>query len=103
MGGSKVFARLESSAGAAQPFAVEQMRAGELHPHPRAAEMVDRFAIEGLGVIALTQERTRASLDAESPLSATRASRRHQPLESVGRHFRASTSDGGLNQLGEDQ
>ncbi len=42
---------------AAQPFAVEQVGAGELRTEPGAAEPVNRFAIEALGDFSLAHER----------------------------------------------
>ena len=62
-----------AAALAAQPFAVEQVRAGELHADAGAAEPVDRLAVEALGGLALAEQRPRAGLDPERPVGAAGA------------------------------
>ena len=49
VGGAQLLARVQAAALAAQPFAVEQMGAGELHADAGAAEPLDRLAVEALG------------------------------------------------------
>ena len=67
VGGAQLRARVDAAILAAQPLAVEQVRAGELGTQPRAAEPLDRLAIEPLGGLALAQQRARARRDARAP------------------------------------
>ena len=46
VGGAQLLARVDAPALAAQPLAVEQVRAGELRPQPGPAEPVDRLAVQ---------------------------------------------------------
>src|SRR6185503_8305680 len=47
--GSKLIARIDAAAFAAQPLAVEQVRPGQLGPERRATEPGDRLDVETLG------------------------------------------------------
>ena len=47
--GAQLLAGVEAAALAAQPLAVEEMRAGQLGAHAGAAEPVDRLAVQALG------------------------------------------------------
>ena len=49
VGGAELLARVDPATLAAQPLAVEQVRAGELGPQPGAAQPLDRLAIQALG------------------------------------------------------
>ena len=64
---SQLGARVDAAVLAAQPLAVEEVRARELGPHARAPEALDRLAERALGVIALAQQRPRARLDRRAP------------------------------------
>lgn len=53
---------------AAQPFPVQQVGPGEIHPHPRAAEPFDRLTVQGVGDLPFAHQSTDAGRGAESPL-----------------------------------
>jgi hypothetical protein len=53
--GAQLLAGLDAPVCAAQPLAVEQMGAREFHPQAGAGEPVDRFTVEGVGVLALAE------------------------------------------------
>ena len=65
-------ARVDAAVLAAQPLAVEQVRAGELGTQPGPAEPLDRLAVQALGGLAVAQQRPRARLDPERPVGAAR-------------------------------
>jgi hypothetical protein len=73
---AQLLAGVQPPALAAQPLAVEQMRAGELHAHAGAPEPLDRLAVK---VLAVGQQRARARLDPQRPLSAARAGGFREP------------------------
>ena len=56
-------ARVQAAALAAQPFAVEQVGAGELSAYAGALEPLDRLTVERLGGLAVGQQCSRARLD----------------------------------------
>jgi hypothetical protein len=58
VGGAQLLARVEALAFAAQPFAVEEVGAGECNADAGAAEPVDRLAVEALGGLAVAQQRS---------------------------------------------
>src|SRR5262249_29153902 len=84
-----------------QPLAVEQLRAGELGAETRAREAIDSLLIVGLGDVALTEERARASLDPERPVRPRGSRCLGQPTERGGRDVRLPEPDARLDQLGE--
>ena len=86
--GAQLLARVHAPALAAQPFAVEQVGARELGADARAAEPLDRLAVEALGVVAVAQQRARARLDPQRPVGAARPRRLREPLERGGRRAR---------------
>ncbi len=47
---------VEAPAFTAEPFAIEEMRPGELHADPRASESFDRLSIEALSDIVVAEE-----------------------------------------------
>ena len=49
MGGAQLLTRIDAPALAAQPLAIEQMRAGEFGTEPGTAQPIDRFSIEVVG------------------------------------------------------
>ena len=51
----ELFARIHAAALASQPLAVEQVGPGELGPHPRVAEPLDRLTVETIRSVALAQ------------------------------------------------
>src|SRR5262249_32901948 len=52
---AKRSARLRSAPLAAQPFAVNKMRPGEVRLDSRASQPLDRLEVEGLRVVAVTE------------------------------------------------
>jgi hypothetical protein len=54
--GAQLLAGIGAPVLAAQPVAVEQMSAGEVHPGVGAAEAVDRLAVQVLGGLALARQ-----------------------------------------------
>ena len=72
MRGAQLLACVDAPVLTTQPLAVEQTGAGELAAEARAAEPLDRLAVEPLRGIALAQQRPRARLDAERPVGAAR-------------------------------
>src|SRR4051794_21748955 len=68
---AQLLTRVNAAALAAQPFAVEEMRASEFDAHMGAAESLDGLAVKALGGIALAEQRSRARFDSQRPLSAT--------------------------------
>jgi hypothetical protein len=53
VGGAQLCARIDPAALPAQPFAVQQVRAGEVCSDTGAAKSVDGLAIEALGGVAV--------------------------------------------------
>src|SRR5437879_13863847 len=85
---AQLLASVDPAALAAQPFAVEEVSAGELHPDASPGEPLDRLAIEPLGGLAIAKERSRARLDAERPVRSTGSSVGPEPPNGVGRRLR---------------
>ena len=75
---------------AAQPLAIEQMRAGELRTQPGARQSLDRLAVQALGALTLADECAAAGFDAQCPIGAGRRCDRHHALERGGRELGAS-------------
>ena len=88
---AELLARVDPAALAAQPFAVEQVSARELRPQPRAAQPLDRLAIEGRGSLALAQQRAGAGLDAERPVGGRDGGGRGDPFERARARARGSS------------
>jgi hypothetical protein len=55
--GAQLLARVTAAALAAQPLAVEQVRAGQLRADPGAAEPLDRLEIPALGAGVVAEQR----------------------------------------------
>src|SRR4051812_8635756 len=70
VGGTEVLARVYPSVLAPEPFAVEQMGAGEFDSDPSALEPFDRLAVVALRVIALAHQRPSTREDPEGPIRA---------------------------------
>ena len=77
---------------AAQPLAVEQVRAGEVGPEAGAAKPVDRLAIAALGVLAVAEQRPGTRVDSLPPVGAGRCWSPGQPAERVRRPARSARS-----------
>ncbi len=75
------------------------MGARELHPHPGPLERLNRLAIKRLGGLAFAQQRPRARLDPERPISATGRGRLRKLTEGIGRELRLAAAGGRLDQL----
>ena len=86
---------------AAQPLAVEQVRAGELGPQLGAAEPADRLPVQTLGRLALAQQRTGTRLDAQPEVGSAGLSDVRKPFERPGGEARVPGASGGLDQLGQ--
>src|SRR3954447_17252669 len=61
--GSKLLARVDAPVLATQPFAVGELRAGEVDHATAACEALARLAVEGLHVASAAHQRARAGLD----------------------------------------
>src|SRR3954465_12277244 len=81
---AQLLPRVEPAALPTQPFAVQEVSAGELHPDASPGEPLDRLAIEPLGGLAIANERPRAPLDAERPVRSTGSSVGREPPQGVG-------------------
>ena len=55
--GAELLACLHPAALAAQPFAVDEVRTGELDAHTGVAKAADRFAVEGVGGASVADQR----------------------------------------------
>jgi len=66
---------------AAQPLAIEQMGAGELHADAGPAQVRDRFAVAALGGVALAEQGVDAGFDPQRPVGACRPRAFGQPPE----------------------
>ena len=64
---AELLAGVDAAIGAPEPFAVEELAAGDLRPESRAPQAVDRLAVQGLGVVALRQQGARAGVEAACP------------------------------------
>src|SRR5579859_3184828 len=62
--GPQLLSRLTSTALAAQPLAVEQVRPGQLCADPGPAQPLDRFPVTALGVLALAEQCADLGFDA---------------------------------------
>jgi hypothetical protein len=56
VGGAKLVACLGTAILAPQPFAVDQMRAGQIHTHAGAAEPLDRLTVQTISGLTLAQQ-----------------------------------------------
>jgi hypothetical protein len=84
--GAQLRPRLGPAALAAQPLAVQQVRAGEFGPKAGAAEPVGRLAVPALGVLAVAEQRAAACVDpcpqSVWPMLVASASRASAPAAS---------------------
>jgi hypothetical protein len=99
VGCAQLLARVASAALAAQPFAVQEMTAGELDVDAGAGEPLDRLAIERLGGFPVAEQRLRAGLDAERPVGATGPGCLRKLAEGIDSELRLAAPNGGLDQL----
>jgi len=96
---SEVLACIDAPSAAAQPFAVQQMRAGKVDGDATMGEALDRLAVEALGDRVVAQQRCAARLDAERPLGPGDLGPLAQALERVGREFGLAAAGSRLDQF----
>ena len=101
VGRAQLLARVDPAILAAQPLAVEEVRAGELRTEPGAPQPLDRLAIQLVGGRPVAQQRPAARLDAERELGAAGLCRLGQPLERVTGELGLPSAHGRLDQLGQ--
>jgi hypothetical protein len=68
VGAAQLFPGLQDTPLAAQPLPVQQMGAAEFDLQRGAAEVVDGFAVAGVGGLTVADQRARAGLDAQCPV-----------------------------------
>jgi hypothetical protein len=101
VGCAQLLARVDPAVLAAQPLAIEKVRAGELWTEAGAPQPLDRLAIQIVSGRPLAQQRLAARFDAERELGAAGLCRLGQSLERVtGEHGLSSARDR-LDQLGQ--
>jgi hypothetical protein len=86
---------------AAQPFAAEQVRAGEFGPEAGAAQSADRLAVAALGVLAVAEQRLGTRVDPLPPVGLADVSRLGQLAERLGGQLGLPGPAGRLDQLGQ--
>src|ERR687889_324174 len=94
-------ARVDASALAPQPLAVEQLRPSQLRTQLGAAQPIDGFAIQAVGGGAVAQQRPGACFDAEGEIVAAGLGRLREPLEGVAGELGVSSARGRLDELGQ--
>ena len=101
VGRAQLLTRVDPAILAAQPLAVEQVRARELGAQPGAAQPLDRLAIQALGARARRSAAPASAPRCQRPLGAGRSRRRRQPLERVARELGVARARRRLDQLGQ--
>src|SRR4051812_40978252 len=91
---AQVLAGLQPTALAAQPFAVLEVGAGELDSDPRAAEPLDRLAVQRVSDVALAHERSAARLKPEGPVGPARTRQRGQAVDGLSCALAITTARG---------
>src|SRR6267378_6841453 len=81
VGGAQLLAGVYAAALAAQPLAIEQVGAGELHADAGTPEARDRLAVEALGDVTLVEQGADAGFDSQRPLGGGYPRAFGQPLE----------------------
>ena len=79
VGCSQLFARVDAPVFAPEPFAVDEVRAGELDADSGAFEPLDRIPVERLGGVSSSDQRLRAREHSEGPVRAGGACAFFQP------------------------
>ena len=77
------------------------MGSGELHADAGPPQPLDRFAIKGLGGLAVANQRSRARLIPQRPVSSGRPCHLAEAPNSLGRECRLSASGSRFNELDE--
>src|SRR5579871_5912840 len=99
MGSAQLLARIQPPVLTAQPFPIEQSCAGELHAY--AGEPVDRLAVQVLRDLTLAQQRPRAGLDPQRPISGTGVCDLRETLEGIGSGPRLAAANSRLDELNQ--
>src|SRR4051794_22211690 len=94
-------ARIDAAAFTAQPLAVDQSGASEVHAAPGAREPFDRLPVQALGHLARGQECARSGLEPQGPVAAADPSVLREPVQRGGGLLRRAGSDGRLDELGQ--
>ena len=81
--GPELRAGVCAAALAAQPFAVEQMGAGEFRAEPGTAQPVDCLAVKAVGGFTVAQQRARACLEAKAVVRAAGLGGFRQPFQRI--------------------
>jgi hypothetical protein len=99
--GPQLHAGVHPAVLAAQPFAVEQVGAGEFRAELGAAQPVDPFAVAALGNFALAEQRAAARLDSQPEVGSTGPGEVRQPCECIASNACIAAACGGFDQLGQ--
>ena len=99
VGGAELDAGVAASSAAAQPLAVEQVRAGEVDGRTAALKLADRLQVRGLGLAGVIKQRLAAGADPERPRRRRCAGPVGQGGERGAGHLPLVAADGGLDQL----
>jgi hypothetical protein len=100
VGDVQLLARVDAAVFAAQPLAVQEVRAGQIRALLGAPEPADRLAVPALGRIVAAQQGPRARLDAQPEIGSAGLSRGRQPVQRVRRQRGLTRTDRGFDQLG---
>ena len=84
-----------------QPLAVEQMRARELGCEAGVVQVIERFAVEGLGRVVGGHQRIRAGEQPERPRRAGRFCPLAETIQRGSRGIFITTAHGRLDRVGE--
>ena len=95
---SQLLAGVDAAMLAPQPFAVQEMRAGQRRAGLDVRQPLDRVPVEPLGGFPLGQHRRRARVGPQRPVRAGGARNLSEPGERTGRALRLAAARGGLNQ-----
>jgi hypothetical protein len=96
---AQLLARLQPPPLAAQPLAVDEVRAGEVHAHTRAPERVDRLAVEPLGGLAFAEERSAPRRQPQRERGRAGLGRDREPLQVGGGRLCGAGPHGRFDQL----
>src|SRR5580700_5326109 len=97
--GTQLLPGLAAAALASQPLAVDQVGAGKLQANACPTQPFDRLAVQGVGGVAVAQQRPRTCLYPERPVSAGSGRRLREPLERQPGELALSGPDGRFNEL----
>jgi hypothetical protein len=101
VGLAQLLARVEPAALAPQPFAVEEIGAGQFDADAGTAEAFDGLAIEPFCDRAVGEERSTASLDPEPPVVPAGAGHLRQSLEGIAGRLSVPGPGRRLDELGQ--